>query len=695
MGTKMRRNCFILFFALLTLVFTASLSAEPTIQNPIVPEFNQPIPFDQFTAEAVNNASEQTIQTIKTGIQQIAEIKPKERTFQNTMKALDNLYDLLNTVWGEVYLMAYTHPDDSLREACNNVNIAFEKFANELNMDETIFQAVKEYAKTKEAKSLKGYQKKYLTETLRDFRRNGFDLPKKKREELKALQDQLSEVSNQFSKNIRDYQDSLIVTEEEIQGLPEDYKKERRREDGTYKIDMTYPSIIPFYQYAESDQARKALYMKYNNRAADKNLDVLNDMLRIRQKIVDMLKYKTYADYQIETRMAKTPKAVWDFEYNLIDQLKEKAKLDYEELLEAKRTHTGNPNADTIYPWEKTFYNTLLLRTKYSLDPEEVKQYFELNNVLNGLFTITQTLFDVTYQEVKDAPVWANDVRMFEVYQDGLLVGRFYLDLFPRQNKFTHAASFTLLNGRETNQGYQLPAASLVCNFPKPTEDTPSLLSHDETSTMFHEFGHMLHGILTRSPLSGYAGTSVVRDFVEVPSQLMENWIWNYDALQLFAKHYQTGEILPKTLYDKMIATKNLNSGNNNLQQVYYGLVDMTYNDGFDPNGEMTTTDIVKNLQNEVTLFPYVEGSHFQAAFGHLTGYAAGYYGYLWALVYAEDIFSVFEEKGILDKETGIRFRDEILSKGGTEEPMDLIKTFLEREPNQKAFLKSIGLKVD
>ena len=235
----------------------------------------------------------------------------------------------------------------------------------------------------------------------------------------------------------------------------------------------------------------------------------------------------------------------------------------------------------------------------------------------------------------------------------------------------------------------------MVCNFPRPTEDKPSLLSHDQTVTFFHEFGHLLHNILTRSPLSSFAGTNVERDFVEVPSQILENWAWDYQSLKRFAKHYETGDILPKALFDRMLAAKNVNSGNNTLQQIYYGMLDMTFHDKYDPTGSVSTTQIVKDLQNEVTLFPYVKGSHFHASFGHLTNYAAGYYGYLWALVYAQDMFSVFEEKGILDQATGKALRDKIYAKGSTEDPMMLVKDFLGREPNQKAFLKSLGLKID
>ena len=260
-------------------------------------------------------------------------------------------------------------------------------------------------------------------------------------------------------------------------------------------------------------------------------------------------------------------------------------------------------------------------------------------------------------------------------------------------NKFSHAAMFQMVGGKLTPDGYRLPTAALVCNFPKATKDKPALLLHSDVQTFFHEFGHVLHFVLTTAPLDYFAGTNVAQDFVEAPSQFLENWTWNYDALSLFARHYKTGEVLPKELHDKMIAAKNVDSGLNTQQQVFYGLIDFTLHDRYDPNGDKTTSDIVKQLQNKITMYPYVDGTHMEAGFGHLMGYEAGYYSYLWAEVYAQDMFSVFEKNGIMDKTTGRRYRDIILARGSTQDELSLVEDFLGREPNQQAFLKSLGLK--
>ncbi|MEE8436833.1 MAG: M3 family metallopeptidase, partial [Candidatus Neomarinimicrobiota bacterium] len=328
------------------------------------------------------------------------------------------------------------------------------------------------------------------------------------------------------------------------------------------------------------------------------------------------------------------------------------------------------------------------------LDAEEVRKYFEFNNVTQGLFIIYQRLFNITFKRIDNASVWHEDVQMFAVYDTptGDLIGRFYLDMFPRANKYGHAAAFSVTMGKLTKEGYQKPATSLVCNFPKPSAQQPSLLTHGDVETYFHEFGHLVHGVLTQSPLMSYAGTSVARDFVEAPSQMLENWIWQKESLALFAKHYETNEVIPEELLDKMIAAKNLNSGTKALQQIFYGTLDFTLHDGFDPDGLKTTTELLAELQNSITLYPYQDGTHQQASFGHLNGYGAAYYGYKWSEVYAQDMFSIFEKNGIMSAETGLRYRKIILERGGTEDPLDLVKEFLGREPNSDSFLKSMGL---
>jgi len=661
------------------------------IKNPIFSEFNTIIEFGKVTSQHLEDAVTKAIETATKSLEKIKQLPKNERTFQNTMQAYDALGHQLGKVGGCVFLVASVSPDEKIRQTGLEAYQKLGLFSNKLALDEDLYEAVKVFSQTEEAKNLTGVYEKLVRETVRSFEKNGFALPAEKRLELQKIQDELTELGNIFYKNINDSQDFLEVSEAEIQGLPEDFKKAHRTENNTYKISTDYPSYRPFMQFSKSESARKKLYIKFLNKASDTNLEVLRKILTLRHKKANLLGFNTFAEYQTDDLMTKNAQTVWDFEEDLYQKVRPKAEADYTELLEIKKQKT-DPDAQEIHSWESSFYAEILRKEKYSIDSEEVKQYFELNAVLEGMFRITETLFGVKIQEVENPSVWHKEARLFEVVENQEITGRFYLDLFPREGKYGHAACFPMISGRQTEQGYQKPLLSLVCNFPRPTDEKPSLLKHSDVETMFHEFGHGLHELLTTSSLASYAGTSTVRDFVEVPSQLFENWTWNYETLQDFAKHYDTGEVLPKSLFDKMLAAKNVGSGLFHTQQIFYGRYDLTLHDRFDPEGEETTTDILRKLQNETTLYKYLEGTHFEAGFGHLNGYAASYYGYLWALVYAQDIFSVFEEQGILNPKIGKKYRETLLSQGGSIDENEQLKNFLEREPKANAFLKSLGV---
>ncbi len=677
----------------LSITFSAMAKEKPKkSDNPLLIGFNEVIDFKSVSKADVKDATEAVIAETKTSLGAVYKIKPKKRTFNNTMLALDNLYDRFSQVAAGINILANASPDSAIRNQTQKSLAQLSKFGNELGLDEKLYNAVKDYSKTKEAQSLTGARKKFVTETVEDFERSGFALSPEKREDLKKINNKISELGLAFNTNIAQYKDYLLVTEADMKGLPEDYKKARPKEGDKYKITLDGPAYGTFMKYSESDEARRQLFVKYNNRAADKNLDVLKNLLAERQKNAQLLGYKSYAAYLTAGRMAKNPETVWDFEQKLVDKVKLKTQQDVAELLAVKQAHLKDPKITTLNPWEVSYYNNILMRDKYQLDAEKIKEYFELNHVIDGLFQTTQHLFGLKFNEVKNPSVWHEEARMFEVNRDGNLIGRFYIDLHPRDNKYTHAACFPIVKGKASAKGYQIPTAALLCNFNAPTPGKPALMSHGQVETFFHEFGHVMHNMLTQAELASQSGTSVKRDFVEAPSQILENWAWNYDALKLFAKHYQTGEVLPKELHQKMWAARNVGSGIAASAQIFYGTLDMTLHDRFDPNGTETTTDVLKRLQNQLMPYPYLEGTNMQAAFGHLNGYGASYYGYLWSKVYAEDMFSVFEKNGIMDQKTGLRYRDIILAKGGTEEEFELVKQFLNREPNQEAFFRSLGL---
>ena len=663
--------------------------------NPFLYGFNETIPFNDLKQGDITNATNAVIKDADAILKQIIDIANNTRTFDNTMVRIDDIFNIIEKVWSPGYLMGSTHPNQGIREEGLESSRKIQKYVTDLSLNEDLYNAVLSFSNLKESQNLSGYKKKFLNDTLLDYKRKGFGLSKEKRDIVKGILNNLSDLGLEFSKNISDFQDTLFVTEEEIKGLPENYKMERKMIDGTFAIDMSYPSYVPFMDFSISNEAREKLRYKFQNRAAAINLDVLNNIIRKRRELVSVLGYSTYAEYRTEDRMAKNPNNVWEFENDLRDKVRPKAEQDIKEMLKMKAKTTGE-NETTIYSWEAGYYENLILKDNFQLDQEEVRQYFEFNNVTNGLFTVYQGLFNITFRKINKPSVWHEDVLMYEVFDNDSkeLIGRFYLDMFPRANKYGHAAAFSVTIGKMTKSGYTKPATALVCNFPKPTEYQPSLLTHDDVETYFHEFGHLVHGVLTLSPLMYYAGTAVARDFVEAPSQMLENWVWEKESLALFAKHYQTNEVIPDELLDKMFAAKNVNSGTKALQQIYYGVLDFTLHSDFDPDGDKTTTDIVASLQNEITLYPYQDGTHQEASFGHLNGYGAAYYGYKWSEVYAQDMFSIFEEKGVMNKEQGMRYRKIILEKGGTEDPLSLVKEFLGREPNSNAFLRSMGLNI-
>jgi thimet oligopeptidase len=662
------------------------------MQNPLIPDFNSNINFQEFTVEKIEEAVSQIIASSKQKLDIIINVPAENRTFENTMKAYDELIALFETTYSLVYLTGYVSPLAANREIALQKLPDLGKFANEISLNENLYLAIKGYSQTSECKLLNGFKLKFVKHTVEEFERNGFALPKEKREELKIVKDKLTDLGVAFSSNISQYKDQLIVNEQDIEGLPDDYKMARKSDNGFYSIDLSYPSYRPFMKLAKSDKARKELYVKFLNRASGTNPTILKEILIYRNKKKDILGFDTYAKYALDDKMAKLPDNVWKFENQLLENIRSKMKTDYNELVVIKKNLSNDKIVGNVYPWQSSYYNHILLKTKYNVDDELVKEYFELNNVIKGIFQLCEKMFGISFEEKTTANTWHHEVKSYNLLFDNKIRGIFYLDLFPRDDKYNHAAMFPIISGRSTKNGYQLPVASLVCNFPKPTKERPSLMPHNEVITMLHEFGHLLHHLLTEAELASQSGTSVCLDFVETPSQFMENLAWNYDVLGLFAFHYKTNEKLPKYLFNKMLEAQNVGSGISTSQQIFYGMLDMELHDKYNPDNEITISEIVKKLQNEITPFEYLDGTCFEASFGHLNGYAAGYYSYLWSKVFSEDIFSVFEEKGIFNPETGKKYIDCILSKGSSIDEEDQIKAFLGREPNQKAFLKSIGI---
>jgi thimet oligopeptidase len=683
---------------LLCLVPAASATQgghPPSVAAPPAVEQTAAVPEDSPVADALNRANR--------AVDAIVAVPDDRRTFDNTVGAIDDVTAQVELDTNMPMFMAYVSTDADEREAGTRAEQDVANWMIDLGKREDLYRAVEAYADTKP--QLQGEQKRLLKHTLRDFRRAGMALPSDKRDELKSIQKEINRLSIEFEKNIREDETKVPLTREELAGVPDSYFENPNlvRSGDIYLVGMAYPQFIPVLTYCESETTRNKVWLAYKRRGGTDNVRVLEQILKLRAQAAHLLGYDNAADYEIEIKMAKTAAEVQAFYDKLRPLVRKKALLDYDELLAAKRQDTGDPDA-VLYPWDSDFYWNRLKKTKYAVDTEAVRAYFPLDAVIDGLFSITQSLYGLEYRDAtaqaraEGLPLWHDDVRYYEVWDkaSGRLIGAFYLDLYPRAHKYTHAAQWGLAQHKVWPDGdVTLPLAALVCNFPKPTPDHPSLLSHDEVETIFHEFGHCLHTLLSESRYYRFGGTNVERDFVEAPSQMFENWVWDADVLATFARHYQTGEPFPDELLAGMLAARNLGSGMLAERQYFYGLYDLDCHT--DPDGVVDTTALAMRLWDpkgeNVELFDPVPGTYFQASFGHLTGYQAGYYGYQWALVLACDMFERFQELGgTLDPKAGAYYRSKILARGGTKDGADLVKDYLGREPSMEPYLEHLGL---
>jgi thimet oligopeptidase len=612
-----------------------------------------------------------------------------ERTYASTLQILDDIADLTSRVHGETAFLGYVHPEKDVRDAGNAAEERLQKWAVDLIFREDLYQAVKAYAATPEAQNLTGERARLLEFTLRDLRRAGHELTPEVRAEVKRLTERLVELGIQFQRNIDEHQDHLLVTEEDLAGLPEQYIEglEVGEEPGTFKVGMAYPEVIPFLDNSPRRDLRNKLSAKFNSRAVASNRPLLEEAVAIRGEIAGHFGQPSWAHHQLEERMAKHPDQVHTFYESLLSPLTDKAREEIRVMEEMLVTDGEDP---PLQVYDFRYYDTQLRKRDYGVDPMEVASYFPLQQVVDGLLELTGEVFGLAYRQV-GAPTWHPDVTVYAIddRQSGELLAHFYMDLFPREGKFSHAAAFPLISGRLLEDGtYQHPAAAMVANFTKPGAGRPSLLQHTEVETFFHEFGHILHHTITKAEIVRFAGFGTENDFVEAPSQIMENWTWEPSVLRRFARHYETGEPIPDSLVEQLTAARNLNVALFNLRQVQFGLLDMWLHD----DSEDKDLDSVLHRAVEISLLPFHQGTFMPASFGHLFGYDAGYYGYLWSEVFGDDMWSRFAAEGMTNPEVGLAYRRSILEKGGSEDGMDLLRGFLGREPDNQAFLAKLGI---
>ncbi len=632
-------------------------------------------------------------------------------TFENTILAIETAPEVVNHVGKIFFNLVGTNSDEEMQKLTKEISPVLASFSSDLLLDDAIFRRVKAVWDTREEVGMKGEDLRLTEKTYREFARNGALLDAVKKSQLRELDQQLSTLSPEFSDNVlkatNDYK-LVIDKREDLEGLPESAVEsyaEAAKEAGLegagktkWLVTLQAPSFMPMMTYSAKRKLREELWRAYNARAVDENPKVLGKIVSLRHQRAKLLGYDTHAAFVLEERMAATPKGVTSFLERLLVKVMPAAKRDLEEVRKFKREVSSD---DSLYPWDYAFWSEKLKMKLHDLDEELLRPYFRLENVVDGVFEHARRLYGVTFKPVTGIPVHHADVKTFEVVDDatGKHVGLFYADFFPRPSKRSGA---WMTSFRE--QGYyewtasgkgtvERPHVAIVCNFTKPTATAPSLLTLEEVKTLFHEFGHALHGLLSDCRYVTLGGTNVFWDFVELPSQIMENWVGERESLAVFAKHYKTGETIPIELTDKIRKSAQFQAGYFAMRQINFATLDMAWH-STDPASISDAISFERTVTAPTSLFAAIEGTNSSAAFSHIFagGYSAGYYSYKWAEVLDADAFEYFKEQGLFNKDVAKKFRDHVLSKGSSEDPMELYKKFRGREPDPDALLRRDGL---
>jgi thimet oligopeptidase len=655
------------------------------------------LPQLESTPAALNDSVSNTIARANAALDKLAARPPAQLTFDNTLRALDDLSYEASTTANRVGLIKDTSTNAALRDAATDATKVLSEWAVGLDYREDVYKAVKAFADTQSR--LAGEDRKLLDETLRDYRRAGLSLPKPERDEVERLRKELTRLMTDFESNITKVQKPVQFTRAELEGVPESFLNQSGLKTGddefTLKANITF-HYTTVMENAKKEATRRKFMIIHDNLAREDNVPLLQKIVELRDRIAHKLGYASWADYQIEPKMAKNAATARKFCEDLRSGLQPKFDAELEEFRKLKARETGDPNAK-IQVWDWRYYSNLLKKEKYTVDAEALRVYFPYDKTLAGMFNVYQTIFGLKFQRVEPPARWCDDLQLFAVSdaQTGEPLGLFYLDMFPREGKYNHFAQFPIIEGKLLPNGtYQRPTVALVCNFPPPAPDRPSLLSHQEVETVFHEFGHAMHSILTRARYGRFAGTSVPRDFVEAPSQMLENWVWDKKVLDSFAADYRDpSKKIPAEIMSRLKEAKLATIGTYYRRQLSFALLDLALHtdvkDGSGKDCVKVANDVLSNV-----FLPVPPDTAFVAFFGHLMGYDAGYYGYAWADAIAADMATVFEKspQGYFDANAGRRLRNEIYAVGDSRDANVSIEKFLGRPRSIDPFLKKIGI---
>lgn len=674
--------------------------------NPLLNKFNTPFetpPFELIKTEHFLPAIQEAIKLGKEDVKRIASSK-EESDFENTIEALETSGDLVGLISGIFFNLNSAETNDEIQKIARDISPLLSEYSNDIMLDEALFRRIKTVWGEKDKLILSPEEKTLLEKTYKSFVRNGANLSDDQKQRLREIDKELSQLSLVFGEHVLKETNSFtmqVTNPKDLSGLPDHVveaaamtAKETGME-GSWVITLQFPSYIPFMTYADNRQLREKMFRAYGSKAfkddENDNQEIILKKVRLRHERANLLGYKSHGDFVLEERMAESPAKVMDFLDNLLRYAKPVAAKEVEELT-AYAKSIGGPAK--LEKWDIAYYSEKLKKEKYAIDDEMLKPYFKLENVIDGVFQVAGRLYGLQFKELKNVQVYHPDVKVYEVLDElNQHTAVFYADFFPRPGKRNGAWMTSFRGQQKVGKKDVRPHVSIVCNFTKPTRSKPSLLTFNEVTTLFHEFGHALHGILADGKYESLSGTSVYWDFVELPSQVLENWVYEKESLDMFARHYETGETIPQELIKKIKASANFMEAYQTVRQVGLARLDMGWHIG----KALEVKDVgtyEQELLKETELMTPVEGTSTSASFSHIFqgGYSSGYYSYKWAEVLDADAFEFFQENGIFNKDTADLFKKHVLSAGGSEHPMELYKRFRGKEPSPEALLRRTGM---
>ncbi|MFA5074848.1 MAG: M3 family metallopeptidase [Candidatus Babeliales bacterium] len=639
------------------------------------------------------------IETAKKDLFKLLQIAPEDRNFENTIKALDDIEAKFGILSTPISVIEMVSPDENMIKACHQALLKLQEFAVDAFCNKEIYKAFKDYLEhNKNKERLNAEEEYFIQESMKSFVRNGFDLPDDKFLQIKDLKKQIDKAKLKFNQNINIDKSKIIVKREALDGLNDHFVNNlKKNENGDYILGCDYPTYFEVMENCNTQDTRKKLYFAFMNRAYPQNIDLLNEIINKRENLAHQVGFASFADLDLDSEMVKKTEVAENFLIDLVQKSEKKYNYEFEDLAKTLPQDINLYKNNKFYDFDFWYIKNCYKKQNFDIDENKIAEYFPVNNTLNKIFEIYQKFLNLSFRTVSNNNLWHKDVKTIEVYnkENSKLLGVLFLDLYPRENKYSHACMCSVAPGIEykdkNGQIIEKPAVIvIIANFPKETKEKPALLKHRDVETFFHEFGHAMHDLLGRTELSSFAGTNVKRDFVEMPSQMFEEWLWDKDILKMVSCHYKTGESLSDDLIDKMLKLKVFDYGYFVTRQCCLSLLALNYyKDGQNKDIEK----IKEKLHNKyITHIKFEPDTHFQAHFGHLTGYGAKYYSYMWSKVFALDLFEQIKKEGLLNPEIGQKLIKEVLSKGGSCDPNILLKNFLGREPKQDAFIKHLEI---